>query len=357
MTTIAHTFIIIRALFLALLTSLPMSWVGYHLARWLKLIDYPGSAAHKSHIRPIPMAGGFAILVTIGFTVWLLHLFDEPAVCAALLAGGIVFLFGLWDDYKNLSPGVKFLGQTLAGVALIRMGVHVQIFESQEFFLHSDTLADRYLDWLVTIIWVIGITNAFNFIDSMDGLATGITATSAAFFILATLDAGQIPLSQFSALVLGTCAGIYLFNASPAVIFLGDSGAQLLGFLMATLAIGYTPQGANQSSSWMVPILLMGVPVFDASLVVVSRLKRGAPLFHAARDHTYHRLRMAGLDSNRAVLVMQVTAFAMCCLALIILYQPPLTANLLFLLVLALGSGGIYYLEKILQQPHEEAPS
>lgn len=353
---VPNTVIIIRALFFALLISLPMSWIGFHLARWLKVIDYPGSAPHKSHTRPVPLAGGFVILITIMVTTWLLHLFAEPTVRAALLAGMIIFLFGLWDDYKELNPGVKFLGQILAGIALIRLGVHVQIFESPEFFLRSGTIADRYLDWLVTVFWVVGITNAFNFIDSMDGLATGIAAISAAFFILATLDAGQVLLSQYSTVIMGICAGIYLFNASPAIIFLGDSGAQLLGFLMATLSIGYTPQGAFQSSSWMVPILLMGIPVFDASLVIISRVRRRKNPFRAARDHTYHRLRLLGLDSNRAVLVMQITAFALCCMALIILYQPPLIANLLFLMILALGGGGVYYLEKILQQLGEEAP-
>jgi UDP-GlcNAc:undecaprenyl-phosphate GlcNAc-1-phosphate transferase len=152
-----------------------------------------------------------------------------------------------------------------------------------------------------------------------------------------TLDSQQLQLTYHSALILGTCIGLYFFNASPAVLFLGDSGAQTLGVLLAVLAIGYGPRGANQSSSWFVPILLLIVPIFDACLVIVSRLRQGRPVYSAGLDHTYHRLIRLGLAPNRAVLVMQVTSLTLNCLAFMCLDQPPLVANLVFTIVLGLG--------------------
>jgi UDP-GlcNAc:undecaprenyl-phosphate GlcNAc-1-phosphate transferase len=131
--------------------------------------------------------------------------------------------------------------------------------------------------------------------------------------------------------------GLYFFNSPPALLFLGDAGAQALGFALAVLAVGYNPQGAYQSSSWLVPIMLLSVPMFDTALVIVSRLRRNRPVYTAARDHTYHRLLRLGLSSNRAVLVMQIAALVAGCLAFVILNQPPLIANTSFILLLSLA--------------------
>jgi UDP-GlcNAc:undecaprenyl-phosphate GlcNAc-1-phosphate transferase len=240
---------------------------------------------------------------------------------------------------------LKILGQLLAVVVLIILGVSVKVFESPEFLLGVDWPFSLYLDWLFTFLWVVGITNAFNFVDSMDGLAVGLGGMAAAFFMLVTIDSGQVLLSQQSALLLGACIGLFFFNSPPARLFLGDSGAQTLGFLLAVLAIAYRPQGANQSSSWVVPIMLLGVPIFDMTLVVFSRLRRGKPIYAAALDHTYHRLVASGWESNRAVLSMQLVSLVLGCLAFVILRRPPIVANAVFASVLAMGLLTFNYLD------------
>ncbi len=202
-----------------------------------------------------------------------------------------------------------------------------------------------YLDWLVTFLWVVGITNAFNFVDSMAGLAVGLGGMAAAFFMLVTMDAGQLVLSNHSALILGACIGLFIFNSPPARLFIGDSGAQTLGFILAVLAIAYQPQDANQSSSWVVPIMLLGVPIFDMVLVVISRLRRGKPIYAASRDHTFHRLLALGWTSNRAVLTMQVVSLLLGCLAFVILTRPPILANGIFAAVLIVGGLCLGYLD------------
>jgi UDP-GlcNAc:undecaprenyl-phosphate GlcNAc-1-phosphate transferase len=155
--------------------------------------------------------------------------------------------------------------------------------------------------------------------------------------MLVTIDSGQLLLSQQSALLVGASIGLYFFNSPPARLFLGDSGAQTLGFLLAVLAIAYRPQGANQSSSWVVPIMLLGVPIFDMSLVILSRVRRRKPIYAAALDHTYHRLVASGWDSNRAVLSMQIVSLLLGCLAFVILTRPPIVANAVFAGVVATG--------------------
>ena len=336
---------IFEAILLAFLLVASMAWVSLPVSRRLGLLDVPLSAPHKLHAQPTPLAGGLALIAGLTLASWILGLFANTGVVAIFLGGIFVFVFGLWDDLRVIAPAIKFIGQLLAVIVLIQLGVRIQIFESPEFFLSGDGPLYVYLDWILTLLWVVGITNAFNFVDSMDGLAIGLAGMAAAFFMLVTLDSGQPYLSRLSALLLGACIGIYIFNSHPAQLFLGDSGAQTLGFILAVLAIDYRPQGANQSSSWLVPILVLGVPIFDATLVVLSRLRRGRAVYTAARDHTYHRLITLGWDSNRAVLAMQVASLLLGCLAFVILTRPPLLANGIFAGILLLGILAIAYLD------------
>jgi len=340
------TLVLIQAILLSLLLALAFAQISLRLTSRIRLIDVPGSEPHKLHARPTPIAGGIALLSTLLLSDLLLGGFTNLAVKATFIAVIPLFIFGLWDDFRSISPLLKIVGQMTAALILIWMGVSIQIFESPEFFLHSGNRLDVYLDWLLTILWVVGITNAFNFVDSMDGLAVGLGGTAAAFFTMMTLEANQFILAEHSAIILGACIGLYFFNSPPARLFMGDSGAQTLGFVLAVLAIAYSPQAANQSTSWIVPILLLGIPVFDIVLVTSSRLRRGHPVYSAGHDHTYHRLVRLGLDSHRAVLIMQFTALVLGGVALFILNQPPLIANLVFALVTLVGMLAIIALDR-----------
>lgn len=343
---ISSMFLLFEAILLGLLLVLALSWLSIRAARRLKLIDFPDSAPHKKHNRPTPLAGGIALLSALLVAELLLGTLNDWSIIDTFLAGSVVFFFGLWDDFKSIPPLVKLSGQVLAAIILIRLGIYIQIFDSPEFFIRGSDTVNLYLNWLVTILWVVGITNAFNFVDSMDGLAVGLSGVAASFFMLVTLDAQQPLLSLHSAAIIGVCIGLYLLNSPPALLFLGDSGAQTLGFILAVLGIVYQPQGANQSSSWFVPIMLLGVPIFDMTLVVFSRLRRQRPVYSASRDHTFHRLQCMGLDPFRAVLVMHVAALVLGCLAFVALNQPPVTANLIFSSVLFISTGCVFFLDR-----------
>jgi len=322
-----------------------LAWLSIRITRRVGLLDQPNSAPHKHHRVATPLAGGLALFVGLLLSGWLMGTPQDSNVRAAFISGSVVFLFGLMDDYKGISPFIKILGQLLAVVVLIVLGVSIQVFESPEFLLDVKWPFSLYLDWLVTFFWVVGITNAFNFVDSMDGLAIGLGGVAASFFMLVTIDSGQLLLSQQSALLLGACIALFYFNTPPARLFLGDSGAQTLGYFLAVLAIAYRPQGANQSSSWVVPIMLLGVPIFDMVLVVISRLRRGKPIYTAALDHTYHRLVASGWESNWAVVSMQVVSLLLGCLAFVILTRPPVVANAVFGGVLLAGFLTLYFLD------------
>ena len=155
---------------------------------------------------------------------------------------------------------------------------------------------------------------------------------------------GRLDWHTYSAGLTAMCMGLYFFNSRPASLFLGDAGAQILGFWLASLAIAYNPQDVNQMSSWFATILLLGVPIFDMVLVVISRLRHKRPIYSSSRDHTYHRLRNLGLDPNKAVLLMHIVAVILGCLAIMALNQPPLWANLIFAFVVFVSLGLMIFL-------------
>jgi UDP-GlcNAc:undecaprenyl-phosphate GlcNAc-1-phosphate transferase len=233
--------------------------------------------------------------------------------------------FGIWDDIHGILAPWKMLGQLLAALLLIWRGVMVHI-----------TLIYP-LDIFITIFWVIGITNAFNLVDSMDGLAVGLGGITSAFLMMGAIQSGQDSLALFGAILLGCSIGVFFFNFSLSRLFLGDSGAQLLGFTLASLALVYTPPNLIQASSWFVPILLFSIPIFDTTLVTVSRLRKKQPVYKANRDHTYHRLVSLGISPLRSVFTLHLVAIVIDLLAFLALFLQPLSANIVFASILLAG--------------------
>ncbi len=310
--------------------------VAHHFAGRLGLVDVPGSAPHKTHRQPTPLTGGLVLVLALWLTYAIVRPRLDQQVSAILVGATWMMVWGALDDRFDLAPYWKLGGQLFAAGLLIAFGIQV----------HVTRIAG--VDLGLTVIWVVGLVNAFNLVDSKDGLAIGLASVAAAFFMLVTIDAGQPVLSSLSAGLLGACLGVYFFNTSPAFLFLGDSGAQVLGFILAAVGIAYVPAGAGlpQGVTWFTPILVLGMPIFDTTLVVISRLRRHRPIYRAGRDHTYHRLVSLGLDSNRSVLAMHLAAVMLGLMAFIALGADVLLANLLFLALLVLGMLAIGLLER-----------
>lgn len=335
---------ILLLVLLGLLIALFGAPVAIWLAKKIGAIDVPNSAPHKRHQTPMPLAGGLIAFAGSWLLFALFSLWNQPAYLALLLSGVVIFFFGLVDDIYGLSAAPKFIGQILASALFIRFGIAVYFLETLDLNLPLFWL--RVGNYMLSFFWLVGITNAFNLIDSMDGLVAGLTFIIASFFTFITFAAGQTQLALLSAILIGLSLGLYWHNKYPARFFLGDSGSQFFGFFLAALAILYRPPDLNPKSTWFIPILLLGVPIFDTTLVVFSRLRRGKPVFQADRSHTYHRLVAFGLRPNIAVLVIQASALALSFAAFAIMYLPPSVAIILFAIILALGAFSIAFFEK-----------
>jgi len=337
---------VILLLLSSIIISVTFGWLSIKIAPHISLMDVPGSADHKLHDYSVPLTGGIVVLDTLIVMVMITGLWKIPDMLAIIVAGGTIGIFGLLDDFLHLNPIKKIIGQIIGSILLIYLGVQVSIFDSPEFFFRTESAIDMWLNIIFTVLWLITLTNAFNFIDSTDGLAVGLSGLSSAFFLVISLSTGQFVLVYFCAILLGICIGIYFFNAYPAKLFLGDSGTQTLGFLLASLAIIFNPKTGFQSSTWFVPILLFYVPLFDLILVVFSRLRRKNSIYKASRDHTYHRLASRGISIQHAVIFMHGISLIMSMVGYLCLNLSILYANIVFFLSLLLGISAIIELDK-----------
>lgn len=330
----------------SLILSMGLGIPAAFLAERLRLMDIPESAPHKKHSRPVPLAGGILMILVFGG----MALFFRASLnrdILVVLAGAMVILgFGLWDDLKGLSAMPKLIGQLLASFILIGFGVQVRFMT---ILFGPDALpyfVAQAFNILLTLFWLIGITNALNMIDSMDGIVAGLGVIASVFFWGATNAAGQTALSFWSASLMGVSIGLYLWNGLAARFFLGDSGAQTMGFLLASLGILYNPLDRSPESSWIVPIMLLGVPIFDTTLVVLSRLRRRQQVGSGRRDHTYHRLIALGLSPKVAVLLTHLAALSISAVAFLTLSLPAWLALVFFIVTIFCGLVFLLWLER-----------
>ena len=323
-----------------------LSWISIKIAPNIGLMDIPGSADHKNHKKPIPLTGGLVLISIIIIMVYYTELWKSPKIFGVLVSGVFIAIFGLIDDFLNLSPIKKLSGQILGSAFLIYFGIQINFFSSPEFFYHTESKLDFWLNILFTVFWITTITNAFNFIDSFDGLAVGLSILSTVFFLFISTITGQVAILNLCSIILGACIALYFFNTYPARLFLGDSGAQTLGFLLGAIAIIFDPNTGNQSSTWFVPILFFYVPLFDLVLVIVSRFRRKKNIFKASRDHTFHRLAQMGFPIQRAVLLLHGISLTMSMVGYLCLNLNSFYANLIFILTLLFGILALKKLDK-----------
>jgi len=335
-----------QSLILALIFTPASIW----FAKKANILDYPGKTSHTIHKTVIPRAGGIALVLSMAVSSLFVKINGSLQIITIFLAALIIFAFGIWDDRFGMNAQLKLLGQICAVTVLILNGIRVQFFENPQFFIILNPVLALWIDIAITYFWIIAITNAFNLIDSMDGLALGLAMITTVFFIFSAISADQPPLLFLSAALLGISLGIYYFNRSPAKTFLGDSGAQTLGFLLSAVAIIYTPRAESQSSTWFIPIIVFGIPIFDTTLVSISRTLKGIPVYMANLDHTYHRLIGLGLNKNQTVNIIHFAAVLCGLLAALCVNIQPLGANILFGTWLILFFSLIIFLEKKLNK-------
>jgi UDP-GlcNAc:undecaprenyl-phosphate/decaprenyl-phosphate GlcNAc-1-phosphate transferase len=270
------------------------------LALKFGMVDLPGP--RKLHLQPIPLLGGLAIYGGVMLAILLVMPSGAREQSAAIVTGAtLVALVGFLDDRGWLHHQIKlFAGMPIAAAILLASGVRVHAFE---LFVPGKT--GYVLDVALTLLWVVGITASFSIFDHMDGLCAGIAAVASLFFALLSFLNGQVFVTTLAAAVLGAATGFLRWNFKPAKIFMGDGGAMLLGFLMATLALKLRLTQAAPGAALLAPVLILGVPIFDTTLITISRAKRGLLPFAApGKDHAAHRLANWGLGQRNAVLTL-----------------------------------------------------
>lgn len=270
------------------------------LAKKKGFLDVPKDE-RRVHKKPIPVGGGIAMVISVTLLM-LYYLPINKSLVMTLIASLVIALSGLYDDKEGLSPKLKFLFQILAGVLLILGGMKIE-FVTNPFDSHDALLILNMLSIPVTIFWVCGITNTINLIDGLDGLASGVSMICAISMFFITYKMGRYEVSMVCALVAGACLGFLPFNFNPAKIFMGDTGALYLGFMLSYISIsGFLKQAAILMI--FVPVLILGVPVFDTAFAMVRRKLSGKSMVEADKGHLHHRLLKMGLNQRQTVVIL-----------------------------------------------------
>ena len=267
-------------------------------------VDRP--APHKSHLNPTPYLGGAALAAGLGVT-GIVAAGGSLQIATILVCAIAIGALGLVDDARGLQPPVKLGVETAAAVALYVTGSGGGVFGS--------TIPDLVL----TVVWVVVVTNALNLLDNMDGLAPGVAAMSAfAFFVISAAE-GHVLVASVAAALIGASLGFLPHNSPPARVFLGDAGSLFVGFVLAALGLNLDLIGQEGVIRVSIPILALAVPLFDTTLVVISRLREARPIFRGGTDHASHRLAARGLTHVQVALVA-MSAQAACSAVAIVLF-------------------------------------
>ena len=321
------------ALLSAAVLSFAVTPLVKRLAQKVGAMDVP-TDGRRMHHHPIPRMGGLAIFLAFLASV-LIFAYPEidREIRGILLGAVIIVILGVLDDIITLHAGLKFVVQILAAVLVVLHGCRIEHFMG----LH---LAD-WLSYPVSVVWIVAITNAVNFIDGLDGLAAGVSAISAGAMLVVALLVGDFMSAVMLAAIVGACVGFIPYNFNPAKIFMGDTGSTFLGFMLSTISI-YGLFKMYAIISFAVPFLVLGLPIFDICFAVVRRVSHGQSPMHADRGHVHHRLIDMGFSQKQAVAISYMLS-AILGMAAVVLTNDGETQALIFLAaVVVVGAIGFW---------------
>lgn len=292
------------------------------LALSLGAIDMPGEE-RRVHFRPIPRMGGLAIYLAFILSVLVFMPMDGKMI-GLILGSSLIVLLGIIDDTRGLSATAKMGGQIAAAIILVLFGFRIE-------WLTSPLGGMIYLGWLsipAAIFWIVGITNTFNLIDGLDGLAAGISAISSVTMSVVALLNGRYAAAMLLLIVAGSALGFLPHNFNPAKIFMGDTGSLLLGFLLSAISIQGTIKGAT-AIAIVIPVLAMGLPIFDTAIAIVRRAKNGMPIMQPDRGHLHHRLLDMGFTQRQVVVILYIISGILGAVAIAVTEATPIWSLIL----------------------------
>ena len=296
-------------------------------------IDVPKDA-RRMHKKPIPRLGGLAIYGGFLCSILIFGQLDETMLCV-LLGAAIIVALGIFDDVRALGAKLKFVVQIVAAAIPVCIGdLQIGLFTnlnplSDTPFVHLGILAVP-----VTIIWIVGITNAVNLIDGLDGLAVGVSSIAAITMLAVALLTGNMPIAITMAALAGACIGFMPYNLNPAKIFMGDTGSTFLGYMLATVSI----MGLFKFYaviSFAVPFLILGLPIFDTANAIIRRVAAGRSPMSPDRGHVHHKLIDMGFNQKQAVAILYAISATLGLTAVVLTSSGEVKAIVLLLAVLA----------------------
>ena len=293
---------------IAFVVALCLTPVVHALALRLGAVDTAGALRRKLHAEDIPRLGGVAIILAFyaplvgllmvesGIGRRFLH---DPLLAYGMLGGGLaIAVLGIVDDVRGVSAARKLLVQVCVAIAVVALGFKIRFIA-----LPSLPVIDGALVYPLSVLWIVGLTNAVNLIDGLDGLAAGLAALGLIPVIVVAIATGNLVLALICCTLAGSVLGFLVFNFHPARIFMGDSGSMFLGFILSLVTVQGSVKGPLLVS-FLAPVLALGLPIMDTLLAITRRALLGQPLFAGDDGHIHHRLRQSGLSHRGTVLTM-----------------------------------------------------
>lgn len=340
--------ILVASFLTAFVLSLIVTPLAIKIAPKIGAMDIPKDT-RRMHSEAMPRFGGLAIFVGT-ITSLAIYSGTNERIQAVIIGGTLIYILGVVDDLKNLNPKVKFAGQLVVAILMYYMGLRIELISNYfgEGTLHFGTA----VTFIVTILWIVGITNTINLIDGLDGLAGGtasIAALSIAYVAYIHWDTnGMMVVCAAMLAVAGGALGFLPFNFYPAKIFMGDGGSLFLGFMMATLSV-VGPLKRSTIIAVVVPVLVLGIPIFDTFFAIIRRMINKRPIMEADKGHLHHKLMASGYGQRRAVLMLYGISAIMGMAAVLISRE--LYWDSIFLIFIA-----VIYLYVFLTDPNNKMP-
>ena len=326
----AMYFRVFLGLICAGLIALTVTPIVRVLAYKIGAVDVPKDN-RRMHKKPMPLLGGLSIF--LGFTISGLLFCDvTPSLVAAWFGGLLIITIGILDDKYALNAWIKLLGQIAAAAVAVGLGGvqidHINLFGK---YLHFGVFAIP-----ITILWIVGMTNAINLIDGLDGLACGVSAISSTSLLIVTLMHAELEVAMLTAILTGACIGFLPFNRNPAKIFMGDTGALFLGYMLSVLSI----IGVFKTTavvSFLIPVIIFGYPLFDTIFAFARRILQGRSPFSADRGHLHHRIIDMGFNVRQSVSILYCICSILGILAIMLTEKRAVASLVILVVALIIG--------------------
>ncbi len=322
------------------------------------ILSIPGR--RMVNTRAIPYLGGLAIyfafvvaILVVFYTNQQFKIEFSQRLKGLLIGGTLIVILGLWDDMRNIRPITKLIGQIVVALILFAYGFRIELLTNP--FLGGEMHLPLFLSVLVTVAWIVGLINAMNLIDGLDGLAAGITAIVSGSLLFIALFLHNYITAFLLAVLAGSVLGFLRFNFYPAKIFMGDTGSMFIGLILASTVLIESQYKSATATVLLIPITALAIPIYDTVMAVIRRLLRRGSIFKADKRHLHHRLLSMGLKQRQVVLFMYLVTLYLGIFAfLFVLISEEYALILLVLLALGLFMGGriVGFVEREIRSKH-----